>query len=62
MTPEEIKAAAAQQGQKATELDPGVWVFEAADDVGAYFEEMDTQQQAQTLAEGRLQARMGRVV
>ena len=53
MTPEEIKAAAAQQGQKATELDPGVWMFEAADDMGDY---MEGQELRQCLAVGRLQA------
>lgn len=61
MNAAEIQALAASRGIKATQIDPGVWQMEAADDVGAYFEEMDTQQQAQTLAEGRLQARMGRL-
>lgn len=62
MNAAEIQALAASRGIRVTQIDPDVWQMEAADDVGAYFEEMDTQQQAQTLAEGRLQARMGRVV
>lgn len=62
MNAAEIQALAASRGINATQIDPDVWQMEAADDVGAYFEEMDAQQQAQTLAEGRLQARMGRWV
>lgn len=62
MNAAEVQALAASRGIRATQIDPDVWQMEDADDVGAYFEEMDAQQQAQTLAEGRLQARMGRVV
>jgi len=59
MTP--IPELAAQQGIKATELDPNVWMFEAADDMGEWAVEQDEATLNQRLAAGRVQVTGGGV-
>lgn len=48
-----IQELAAQQGIQAIELDPGVWMFDAADDMGDW---MEAEELDKVLAAGRLQA------
>lgn len=59
MTP--IPELAAQQSMAAQEIDPGVWMFEAADDMGEWAVEQDDATLEQRLAAGRVQATGGGV-
>lgn len=55
----EVESLAAERGMRATELDPNVWMFEAADDMGDWAIEQDEATLEQRLAAGRLQASGG---